>query len=82
MRVTFSEYQKIRSKSGIHNFLMKDLTSSFGIYALKYKINPTSLKHYLGYKKDFSINAMALSCHNNSKDIQANDDFYRSFINE
>ena len=82
LRIWPCEYEWVRKLSGIPDFRMKDLVSNFGIHALKQKVNPIVLKHYIGYKSDDSVNTFALSCHNNVKDIQASDDYYRGLIND
>ena len=76
------DYKLIRKHSGIYNFLVIDLVSNFGINALKYKVNPIVLKRYSGYKSDYSVNMFALACHNNIKDIQASDDYYRELAKQ
>ena len=81
-RIAKYEYYKIRKKSGIPDFNMKDLVSNFGVHALKYKVNPNVLKHYIGYKGDRALTLLSVACHNNSKDIQASDDFYRRLKDE
>ncbi|MBR0095151.1 MAG: hypothetical protein IJP91_07715 [Synergistaceae bacterium] len=72
-------YAKIRKESGIYDFMMKDLSSNFGVHAMKYKVNPVALKRYMGYETGKSINDFSAACHDKSnvKDIKACDDYYR-----
>ena len=76
-RISKEDYNVIRERSGIYDFHIIDLMSNFGINALKYKVNPIVLKRYCGYKTDYNVNLFALACHNNMKDVQASDDYYR-----
>ena len=81
-RIYPEDYKLIRESSGIYDFYLIDLMSNFGINALKYKVNPIVLKRYYGYKTDYNVNLFALACHNNMKDIQASDDYYRKLAKQ
>ncbi len=71
------DYKKIRKGTGIFDFQLKDLSANFGVHALRLRENPTVLKYYMGYLWEGSVDSFATASHNNVKDIQACDDYYR-----
>ena len=81
-KTSHEDYMSIRKHSGLYDFHMIDIVSNFGINALKHKVNPIVLKRYSGYKSDYSVNMFALAYHNNIRDIQASDDYYRELAKQ
>ena len=77
-----SDYKIIRRETGIFDFHIRDLAANFGIHALRLKENPAALKYYMGYIWPGTVDSFVSASHNNVKDIQACDDYYRRLKDE